>query len=364
MIAAIQRLVRTADCLIARAYLGLFGEGGGLLVFLFHSLFRNEREITLNYVDPLQRTTVSQFRRFVEYYLDHDYRFIGPDDLSNGLKANGRYALISFDDGYYNNVLALPVLEEYRVPALFFISTDHVRENKGFWWDVLYRERTARGASPGQVCREGLGMKSKTSEQIEAELRAEFGADAFTPRSEIDRPFSPAELRDFARAPHVYLGNHTANHAILTNYTPDEARAQIRTAQESLTEMTGVCPRAIAYPNGAYSDVIVQSCRDLGLELGFTIAPVKNLVPVDPNSPNAFGLGRFALHDKIPIEIQCRTCRSDLLLYSTFRAAYLRLARGHGEPGLSCRIPRSFRKESTIRCHTVTVPAAAAADSS
>ena len=132
MIATIQRLVRAVDCLIARSYLSLVHEGTGLLVFLFHSLFRDEPEIALNRVDPLQRTTVGQFRRFVEYYLDHDYRFIGPDDLLNGLEPGGKYALISFDDGYYNNVLARPILEEYRAPALFFISTDHVGKNKGF----------------------------------------------------------------------------------------------------------------------------------------------------------------------------------------------------------------------------------------
>jgi hypothetical protein len=39
-------------------------------------------------------------------------------------------------------------------------------------------------------------------------------------------------------------------------------------------------------------------------------------------------LGRFALHDGIPIGTQCRTCRSDLLLYATFRAGYLKLLRG------------------------------------
>jgi peptidoglycan/xylan/chitin deacetylase (PgdA/CDA1 family) len=351
MIAAIQRLVRAADCLIARTYLSLVDEGSGLLVFLFHSLFRDEREIALNVVDPLQRTTVGQFRRFVEYYLDHGYRFIGPDDLAHGLEPGGKYALISFDDGYYNNVLALPVLEEYRAPALFFISTDHVRENKGFWWDVLYRERSARGASPGQVSREGLDLKSRTSEQIEAELRAEFGADAFIPRGDIDRPFSPAELRDFAWAPYVYLGNHTANHAILTNYTPNEAREQIRKAQESLIAMTGRCPRTIAYPNGAHNDTIVRICRDLGLELGFTIAPVKNRVPVEPNSPNALRLGRFAPHGEIPIEIQCRTCRSDLLLYSTFRAAYLSLVRGHGKPVRNGSIPSP--PERSQRSHAI-----------
>ena len=145
MIASIQRLVRDTDCLFARAYLGLFRERGGLLAFLFHSLFRDEREIALNQVDPLQRTTVGQFREFVEYYLNHGYRFIGPGDPLDGLEPGGKYALITFDDGYYNNSLALPVLQGYRIPAVFFISTEHVREGKCFWWDVLYRERLARG---------------------------------------------------------------------------------------------------------------------------------------------------------------------------------------------------------------------------
>ena len=41
--------------------------------------------------------------------------------------------MLTFDDGYYNNHLALPVLEEFDVPALFFISTNHVKQQKCFW---------------------------------------------------------------------------------------------------------------------------------------------------------------------------------------------------------------------------------------
>jgi peptidoglycan/xylan/chitin deacetylase (PgdA/CDA1 family) len=328
MIVSLQRLVRTADCLIAGAYLRLFREGDGLLAFLFHSLFRDEREIALDQVDPLQHTTVAQFRTFVEYYLEHDYQFIGPDDLLGGLKPGGKYALISFDDGYFNNSLALPVLRDYRVPALFFISTDHVRESKCFWWDVLYRERLAQGATPAQVYGEGLRLKARTTEAIEAALRAEFGADAFRPRSDIDRPFRPDELRELAGMPLVHLGNHTANHAILTNYSAEQVRSQIARAQLSLTAMAGVLPCAIAYPNGAWSEQIERICAELDLKIGFTIRPSKNPMPIDPRSPSALRLGRFAPHHEMPIEVQCRTYRSDVLLYGLLRDGYLRLARG------------------------------------
>ena len=254
MISTIQKLVGAADGVIASAYLSLFNERGGLRAFLFHSLFRDEREIALHQVDPLQRTTVAQFRAFIEYYLGHDYQFVSANDILGGLRPDGKYALISFDDGYFNNTRALPLLREYKVPAVFFISTNNVRENKSFWWDVLYRERHAQGATAQQIYRDCVGLKRKTTEEIEAELKHRFGADAFQPRGELDRPFTPAELRDFAREPHVHLGNHTANHAILTNYTPDEARSQIRAAQDSLAEMTGVRPTAIAYPNGSFDD--------------------------------------------------------------------------------------------------------------
>src|SRR6266700_656674 len=132
MIATIQKFVRTADAAVARAYLALRREQNALMPFLFHSLFRDQREMALNVVEPLERTTVAHFRQFVEYYLEHGYRFVSPADLLRGLAPDGKYALITFDDGYFNNTLALPVLKEFRVPAVFFISTNHVQQNKGY----------------------------------------------------------------------------------------------------------------------------------------------------------------------------------------------------------------------------------------
>jgi peptidoglycan/xylan/chitin deacetylase (PgdA/CDA1 family) len=328
MIETIQRVVRATDSLLARAYLSCFQEKNGLLSFLFHSLFRDEAEIALNEVDPLQRTTVDQFRRFVEYYLEHDYRFIAAADLLEGLAPDRKYAVITFDDGYFNNTLALPILEEYGIPATFFVSTENVRQNKCFWWDILYREHLARGTSPRALQRARLELKSKTTEQIEAALKDRFGAGAFVPHGDIDRPFTPAELREFAKHRYVALGNHTANHAILTNYTPDEARKQVMEGQRCLEEMTGIRPSVIAYPNGAHSVEILETCEQAGLKVGFTITPGKNPIPVDSQSTALLRLGRFAPLGDYKIETQCRTYRSDLLLYGALRAGYLWLHRG------------------------------------
>lgn len=331
MIEAVQKIVRTTDAAVARAYLSFFRERNALITFLFHSLFRDEREMDLNLIDPLQRTTVRQFRALIEYYREHGYQFIGPDDLLAGLKPDRKYVQLTFDDGYYNNTLALPVLEQYKVPALFFISTDHVLQNKCFWWDVLYRERMSAGVTRRQAYQEALGMKYMRSEQIEQELSRRFGPAAFTPRGDIDRPFSPGELKAFSRSPYVFLGNHTANHGILTNYDADGVRAQLRRAQDALAEMTGAAPTAIAYPNGGYNEKVIQACREAGLKLGYTIRPEKVSLPVQVPPAGLFRLGRFVPHGLAPIDTQCRTCRSDLTLYGTFRNVYLRFSR----PGVS-----------------------------
>jgi peptidoglycan/xylan/chitin deacetylase (PgdA/CDA1 family) len=328
MISTIQKLIRSADAAIARAYLSIRREQNALMPFLFHSLFRDQSEMDLNVVEPLERTTVAHFRQFVEYYLENGYRFVSPAEVLEGLPPDRKYALITFDDGYYNNMLARPILEELKVPAVFFISTHHVRQNKCYWWDVFYRERLAQGASRRQIYHETVAMKHLRTEEIEAQLIRRFGPGALTPRGDVDRPFSPEELRTFAGSPFVHLGNHTADHAILTNYTAAEVREQVSGAQAALENMTGQRPTAIAYPNGAHNAQIVEICREVGLQLGVTVRPRKTPLPLAQRSVDLMRIGRFCPNGDAPMITQCRTYRSDLQLYGAFRAGYLRLVRG------------------------------------
>jgi peptidoglycan/xylan/chitin deacetylase (PgdA/CDA1 family) len=329
MVGSVQNFVRLTDAAVARMYLSMFQERGALMCFMFHSLFRNQLEIDANVVDPLQRTTIAQLRQFIRYYLDSGYTFLSPQDLLDGeLDKDGRYAMMTFDDGYFNNMLAVPILEEFRVPATFFISTNHIKQNKSYWWDVLYRELIVRGFTNAQIQHEALTFKAMKHEAVDDELVGRFGAAALTPRGDIDRPFTPDELAKFASCPYVHLGNHTTDHAILINYSADEMRQQVVGGQDALEEMTGRRPISIAYPNGGHDGVAVQICREAGLPIGFTIRPEKNDLPLDNDSPKLSRLGRFCPHGEEPMLRQCHTFRSDYQIYGTFRDMYLKLARG------------------------------------
>ena len=126
----ITTLAKLPDIILSQIYLRLRQEKNSLITFVFHGLFQNEKEIKLNLVNPQTWITVNQFRQSIEYYLNHDYIFVSPDDVLNGLNKNKKYIMITFDDGYYNNKNALPILKKYKIPALFFPSTNHIKNNK------------------------------------------------------------------------------------------------------------------------------------------------------------------------------------------------------------------------------------------
>jgi peptidoglycan/xylan/chitin deacetylase (PgdA/CDA1 family) len=298
-----------------------------LLPFLFHGLFRDRAEVASNLADPQQGVTVDVFRRFIAHFKWAGYVFVSPEDVLAGLTPGRRYAMITFDDGYYSNRLAVPVLAEFGVPAVFFISANHVRDGKGFWWDILYRHRTRQGASPAALAAEVGGLKRKRNDEIEAYLVSQFGPEALCPVGETDRPFTPAELRAFARERHVFIGNHTADHAILTNYSEDGVRQQIAGAQSTIAEMTGVTPVSIAYPNGNYGGPVLRATREAGIRFGITVDAGKNHLPINLAGDEALTLRRSVVDGYGNIDGQCEACRADFSVYAYAKTQRSRLAR-------------------------------------
>ena len=309
-------LVKIPDLIISQVYLNFFQEKNSLIIFALHGLFQNEEEIKQKIVDPQTWLTVDQFSQFIEHYKSHNYTFVSPDDILNGLSSDKKYAMITFDDGYYNNKHALPFLKKYHIPAVFFISSDNIKENKCFWWDVLYRERIKSKKTLGHIKKEKNQLKLKTNAEIEKYLKDIFGKKSFLPKSDIDRPFNVSELKDFSNEKYVFLGNHTSSHGILTNYTPNKIKSQIINAQNDIQDITGINPISISYPDGKYSDKVIKIAKENGIKIGLTMDYRKNCLPLDSHSSNLMHLGRFDLSGSGNFKRQCELFRSDILLYA------------------------------------------------
>jgi peptidoglycan/xylan/chitin deacetylase (PgdA/CDA1 family) len=318
--AQFKRAVLSFNRVLASAFLPVTNERGTLLCVLFHSLFESEAEVRGGVLDPQQAISVDMFRAFVSHFNKQQYGFVSPRQIREGLRPGGKYILLTFDDGYFNNVRALPVMEEFKAPAVFFISSDHVREGKAFWWDVAFREGRKRGKTDEEIRRTVADYRQLKTEAVESELRNEFGDHALLPVGDLDRPFTPGELREFAGGHLVSLGNHTKNHAILTNYGLEEARRQIQGGQEALEQMTRRIPEMISYPNGNSTAEIQQMAREIGLPLGVVVRGGKNRLPLKLGGPEAMTLKRFILWGNGGIDAQCRAARSSVSLDRTYAA--------------------------------------------
>lgn len=275
-----------------------------LVNVLFHSLYENDAQLANRDLSPNQNVTVAHFRGFVEEMLENGYTVVSPAQIDAGLAPGRRYLSITFDDGYFNNQLALDVLNQFRVPATFFVSTDHVQQNKAFWWDAFSRELSRSGVTPDRQKSEIEQLKGLTPEKIDAYLCQRFGPAVLKPCGDIDRPFTPHELGQFALNPWVHVGNHTRDHAILTNCTPAEMADQITACQDALAVLVGYRPVSIAYPNGNCSPAAVHAAVAAGLRVGFTVAPRRPRLPLDSDSRML--LGRFFFHGGQDIRRQCR----------------------------------------------------------
>jgi len=284
-------LIEKIGSIVNPLLLSFKNETNRLLVFYFHGLFESQKQRGLNHVDPQNNMLVSQFSEFIDYFLNNKYKFIVPEDLDKNLQNDIPYAMISFDDGYFNNMLAIEVLNKYSILAVFFITTLNVMENKSFWWDIIYKYRAKQGINIEAIRSEQRSLKSFKHPIIEDYIVQNFGIEAFKPWSEIDRPFNERELGVISKNPYVSIGNHTHNHSILTNYNREEIKDELSESNNILLNLTGRLPISTAYPNGNFNSLVLEVTEEVGFRYAFTTERRQNRLPFE--SRNLLCLNRY-----------------------------------------------------------------------
>ena len=302
-----QRAAHILDRIVSSATL-LKEERHSLICLVFHGIFNDNREIATDTILPQEMVTVGYFRECLRYFSSHEYTFVSPEDVKKGLSDSANYILITFDDGYFNNTRILPILEEHNAPAVFSVCTTNVKEGTCFWWDVVYRQRREEGRPYKEISRELAALERKSIEQRDRCVLKLFGEKAMRPRGDIDRPFTPDELKRFAKETCVFLGNHTRDHAFLPTCSPDMMRYQLSGCQQDILDMAHKLPITVSYPHGKYTSQVIEVSREVGLKIGVAGEQQKNYLPIkDPMC-----LRRFSMCGTQPAAQQCRRIRSDV----------------------------------------------------
>lgn len=210
-----------------------------------------------------------------------------------------RACLVTFDDGWWDNLeYALPILEEFRVPALIFLATDFIGTSRTFWQEHLSRmlfvaSHEAHGLaglldSLGISLLTGSGvadhrlrirafvtaLKNKPAAEIrslvqEVEMRCnEAGLDC-SPAS-VDRFLSWSEVARLAASDLITIGSHCQSHTPLPKLAHDEVARELRCSREILTSHLGKPPEDLAYPNGDFTPAIAAQAQAAGYRVAYT----------------------------------------------------------------------------------------------
>ena len=109
--------------------------------------------------DDVYAVSPAVFRAHMECMLAAGVRPVSLAEALDLLRSpvDGRYACVTFDDGYLDNLeLALPILEELRIPATIFVISDVLDGLAGYYWHpspppALHWEHVPRVLESGTV---------------------------------------------------------------------------------------------------------------------------------------------------------------------------------------------------------------------
>ncbi|WP_031494842.1 polysaccharide deacetylase family protein [Bryobacter aggregatus] len=285
---------------------------GGLEAFGIHSLLPRLGEPRL--LIPCYHGVVSEARptaregyeitvscdEFAQHleWLGRHYRFV---DLAGALywienPSGGKPpVLISFDDGYRNNLtLAAPILRRYGAPAIFFLSTHYIGGNRLLWpleMDVRLEQSPGLAIPVGEQQRR-IPAEPRSRAALAFELRQIYkklpnaerlaALERFRAATHFDPSQIDHELHDFlswdeARqlaALGFEIGSHTCEHPILSRLDEDELRQELQNSKDKLEAELGRPVTSLAYPNGGaadYSPQVVEMAKSCGYRTAFAV---------------------------------------------------------------------------------------------
>ena len=254
-----------------------------------------EKEVLFNRITPRKNIAVLMYHRIIasDYnfwklnvspesfekhirYISENYKVLKlEEEWKDIVKPDQRYVVITFDDGYADNYrFALPILEKYRVPATFFVSTDLIDTNEMYWWDEL-EKMFIIDKYFGEFVFEGIQYKVKDlSDRKEVclairnrikpmnsmerkdsmkKLRFELGLEQ--PETSELRCVNTSELVRMAESPYVTIGGHTKSHLSMGDFHSRELlRSEIEEALDILEKKIDKDIHVFAYPFGGIED--------------------------------------------------------------------------------------------------------------
>jgi peptidoglycan/xylan/chitin deacetylase (PgdA/CDA1 family) len=184
--------------------------------------------------------------------LGRHFDFIGLEDVAKRIHQPGQrpFCLLTFDDGKRSNFTEIaPELENRRVPAVFYVTTEALSTGNCLWFDQWQQLITQLAFCPTGL--ELATLKKLPLDELNKRLNRACADYGFVPNheSEAFKPMSWDEARDLARRGFT-IGAHGVTHAILTCESRERAVAEIEDSMAKVSAELGSPCTTFAFPNG------------------------------------------------------------------------------------------------------------------
>lgn len=262
----------------------------GARVWMLHGVVEHfmDRALEHNFTTLADfRDCVSVFRRRRPVGLEELARFVHSDE---GTPPDG--VLITFDDGYRNNLLACEVLAKAGLKAAIFVCPG-IPDGRTVWpaevsllvlqggrnrLDILGRQwdlsdpmarRDACRRIRAEMKRLPAGERVRVLEELEAQFPQGFVEECLSRYPSLQL-LSREEIRQLAQAG-IAIGSHGMSHEIQHEQQSDEVLShEIVKSKSAIEKLTGRECLAFAYPNGDYVAESRSLLKAAGYRLGLT----------------------------------------------------------------------------------------------
>lgn len=280
-------------------------------IISFHEIQRDHQS------ELMTGISVSLFEYSLNWLKQEEWSFVSLDECLDRLARNdrsGRYAVLTFDDGYRDNAtVALPILERHNAPFMMYVPTGALTRSMQSWWLglrklFLSKERIAIDAFGRQFHCPDLRSKESALTEVTRWIHQDYRRGAMLAPTFKQNGISLAALNDtyflnehelgvLARHPLASIGGHTTSHAALATLDESSARAELADNRAYLEALLQLPVRHVAYPYGTLSSFGPRE-EHLASEVGFRAAVTTRQGRLYDGKMNCFSLPRIGFDSR------------------------------------------------------------------
>lgn len=187
---------------------------------MYHEVSRESQKLYSYNMTPMYDISEALFENQMKALADEGYRSIFPKDIP-GLPPDGRYVIITFDDGLIGNAkYALPILKRYGFSAIFFVTVGSISKPRFMdWIDLRYlidsgmsvQSHTMTHPSLQTIDESGIIYELRESKRcLERGLGTVVNSISF-PHSSFDKNI--IRLAEMEGYEHMFTSEMTLNHS-------------------------------------------------------------------------------------------------------------------------------------------------------